>query len=515
MQLDANKERICINQLVGQKNDILEVEGDAIVNDIKPDILNVISVNGNVSIYKREVLDGKIKLEGAVNVYVIYLADDETGSVRSLNTSVDFNTSFDFDECRKEMDLDETLNVKNIECKVINSRKINIRAFLDLNVKLYSNDNVDVINDVNSLENGIQCLNDTLDINSLVGSGVTRALARDTILIDNVDNLAEILKSDIIITNKDIKISYNKVLAKADIEVKIMYLTEDNRIQMVQGSIPVMGFVDIQNVSDTNTCNTKYKLRNVIIKPNNMEEHSISVEVEVEISCFVYERKQINVIQDLYSPTNTLNFTKRQVTTLVSKENLQETCTIQEAVSVPEIANNRILDVCVRPNIQKESVTNGRIEFEGEVELEFLYEASNLSRFDSKTTKLPLNFSVNSGNIKEGMALNTNIEIKTQNFVVLSDGNIETKLELLFEISVSRNEKINIIDNIDIEDKKECNQYSMVIYFVKPKDTLWEIAKKFDSTVDEIAHVNEIENVDNIMPGMQLFIPRYCSRKMA
>lgn len=515
MQLDANKEKICINQLVGQKNDILEVEGDAIVNDIKPDILNVISVNGNVSIYKREVLDGKIKLEGAVNVYVIYLADDETGSVRSLNTSVDFAKSFDFDECRKEMDLDETLNVKNIECKVINSRKINIRAFLDLNIKLYSNDNVDIINDVNSLENGIQCLNDTLDINSLVGNGCTKALARDTILIDNTDNLAEILKSDITITNKDIKISYNKILAKADIELKIMYLTEDNRIQMVQRSIPVMGFVDIQNVSDTNTCNTKYRLRNVIIKPNNTEEHSINVEVEVEISCSVYERKQINVIQDLYSPTNTLNFTKRQVTALVSKENLQEVCSIQEAVSVPEIANNKIYDVCVKPNIQKESVTNGRIEFEGTVELEFLYEANNLSRFDSKTTNLPINFSVNNANIKEGMTLNTNIEIKTQNFVVLNDGNIETKLELLFEILVSRNEKINVIDNIDIEEKRECNQYSMVIYFVKPKDTLWEIAKKFDSTVEEIAQVNEIENVNSIMPGMQLFIPRYCCRKMA
>ena len=515
MQLDANKEKICINQLVGQKNDILEVEGDAIVNDIKPDILNVISVNGNVSVYKREVLDGKIKLEGAVNVYVIYLADDETGSVRSLNTSVDFNKSFDFDECRKEMDLDETLNIKNIECKVINSRKINIRAFLDLNVKLYSNDNVDIINDVNSLMDGIQCLNNTLDINSLVGSGITKAMARDTILIDNTDNLAEILKSDITITNKDIKISYNKVLAKADIDLKIMYLTEDNRIQMVQSSIPVVGFVDIQNVSDTNTCNTKYKLRNVIIKPNNMEEHSINVEIEVEISCSVYEKKQINILQDLYSPTNTLKFTKRQVTTLVNKENLQETCTIQEAISIPEIANNKIYDVCVRPNIQRQSVTNGRIEFEGEVELEFLYEANNLSRFDSKTTKLPLNFSINNANIEEEMSFNTNIEIKTQNFVVLNDGNIETKLELLFEISVSRNEKINVIDNIDIEEKKECNQYSMVIYFVKPKDTLWEIAKKFDSTVDEIAHINEIENADSIMPGMQLFIPRYCSRKMA
>lgn len=515
MQLDANKEKICINQLVGQKSDILEVEGDAIVNDIKPDILNIISVNGSVSIYKREVSDGKIKLEGAVNVYVIYLADDETGSVRSLNTSVDFSKSLDFDDCRKEMDLDEVIGVKNIECKVINSRKINIRAFLDLNVKLYSNDNVEIINDVNSIVDGVQCLNNTLDVNSLVGSGVTRAVAKDTIIIDNIDNLAEILKSDVTIANKDIKISYNKVLAKADIEVKIMYLTEDNRIQVVNGAIPVMGFIDIANVSDTNTCNTKYKLKNIIIKPNTMEEHSIYVEAEIEISCYAYEQKQLNVIQDLYSPTNTLNFTRKQVTALVNKENLQEICAIQENISIPEIANNRIYDVCVKTNIQKEDIRNERVTYEGEIELEFLYEANNSSRFDTKTVKVPLNFSINNSNISENTTLDTNIDIRTQNFIVLSDGNIEAKIELQFEVSISKNEKINVIDNIDIEDKKECNQYSMVIYFVKPKDTLWEIAKKFDSTVEEIARVNEIENVDRIMPGTQLFIPRYCSRRTA
>ena len=78
-----------------------------------------------------------------------------------------------------------------------------------------------------------------------------------------------------------------------------------------------------------------------------------------------------------------------------------------------------------------------------------------------------------------------------------------------------KNEKINVIDNIDIEEKRNCNQYSMVIYFVKPKDTLWEIAKKFDSTIEEIAKVNEIEDIDMITPGMQLFIPRYCCRQTA
>lgn len=514
MQLDANKESICINQLVGQKSDILEVEGDVIVNDIKPDILNTISVNGNVCIYKKEIGDGKIKLDGAVNVDIIYLADDESGSVRSLNTSVDFTKSVDFTECKSGMDLDEMLSIKNIECKVINSRKLNVRAFLDLNVKIYSNDNIEIINDVNSID-GVQVLNNSLEINSLIGSGSARAFAKDTISIDNVDNLAEILKSDISIVNKDVKTSYNKILAKADLQVKIMYLTEDNRIRTVTSIIPVMGFVDMPNVSDTNICNTKCKLKNVILRPNSVEEHSISAEIEVEIYCYVYEPKRINVIQDLYSPTSNVQFSKRNVTALVNTGNIDEVCNIQEQISIPEIENNQIYDVCVRPNIQKEDIGSKKVTFEGEIELEFLFEATTSSGLASKIVKVPFNYSINNDNINEFTTLDTNIEVKENNFVVLNDGAVDAKIELQFGLAISKNEKINVIDNIEVEDKKDCNGYSMVIYFVKPKDTLWEIAKKFDSTIEEIAKVNEIEDPNKIMPGQQLFIPRYCNRKTA
>lgn len=514
MQLDANKENICINQLVGQKSDMVEVEGDVIVNDIKPDILSTISVNGNVCIYKKEVLDGRIRLDGAVNVYIMYLSDDENGGVRSLNTSVDFTKTLEFDGCSNGMDIDEMLNIKNIECKVINSRKVNVRAFLDLSVKVYSNDNVEIINDVNSID-GIQVLNNSLEINSLIGRDSTRAFAKDTITIDNVDNLAEILNSDINIINKDVKMSYNKILAKADLQVKIMYLTEDNRIKTITNDIPVMGFVDMPNVSDTNICNTKCKLKNVILKPNSVEEHSISAEIEVEINCYVYEPKRINVIQDLYSPTSNVQFSKRNITALVNTGNMNEVCNIQEQLSVPEIQSNQIYDVQVRANLQKEDITNGRVTLEGEVELEFLYESNTSSRLESKIMKMPFNHSINNDNINEFTTLDTSIEIRAQNFVVLNDGNIDAKVELQFELMISKNEKINVIDNIEVDDKKECNGYSMVIYFVKPKDTLWEIAKKFDSTIEEIVRVNDIEDANKIMPGQQLFIPRYCNRKTA
>lgn len=40
-----------------------------------------------------------------------------------------------------------------------------------------------------------------------------------------------------------------------------MYLTEDNRINNVSTKIPIMGFIDIENINDNNICDVDYKLK--------------------------------------------------------------------------------------------------------------------------------------------------------------------------------------------------------------------------------------------------------------
>ena len=258
MVLNTTKETVCVNQIIGQKLDNIVIEGDMIVPDIKPDILNTISSSGNVCVYKKEVLDGKIRIDGGINVYIIYLADNEEGDIRSLNTTLDFTEIMDFEGCKSGMNLDENISIKQIECNVINGRKIGIKVVLDTNIKIYSNENLEIVNEVLDMPN-LQLLEDTLDINSLIGEENTRVYAKDTIIIDGIDDLAEILKVDLKIVNKESKISYNKILTKAELEVKIMYLTEDSRINSVNSRIPVMGFVDMENVNDLQICNTKYK----------------------------------------------------------------------------------------------------------------------------------------------------------------------------------------------------------------------------------------------------------------
>ena len=167
MEVDVNKEKICINKLVCEKKELFFVEDDVIVPDTKPDILNTINLNGNVCILKKEVMDGKMKLEGCVNTCVMYIPDSKNNNLRGLNAEINFTKMLNIDECKENMIVVASFNVKDLECKVLNGRKINIRAGIETCIKLYSNEDLDIIDKVNNIGD-IQTLEKEFKINSLI-----------------------------------------------------------------------------------------------------------------------------------------------------------------------------------------------------------------------------------------------------------------------------------------------------------------------------------------------------------
>ena len=219
-------------------------------------------LHGNICIYKKEILEGKIRLDGNVNIYLMYLADGENGRTRAFNANIDFTEILDFPKVESGMILDENIWIKNIECKVLNGRKVNFKVLLELESKVFLNENEEMIREIKGIDD-IESQIVSLKMNSLVGQNSSKASAKETIVIDSTDNLEEILSVDFNIKNKDTKISYNKVLAKADIELSVLYLTDDGRIKKAEENIPVMGFIDIVGVSDDDICDMKYKLKNI------------------------------------------------------------------------------------------------------------------------------------------------------------------------------------------------------------------------------------------------------------
>lgn len=503
--IDAVKENLCINRVVGNKSFQIIIEGDSIIPDTKPDILKDILATGNVCVYKKEILDGKIRLDGNIDIYLMYLADTAENQVRAFNSNLNFTEILDFPGVESGMTLDETVCIKNIECDVLNGRKVSFRVTLTVDAKVFLNENEEMIKEINGIDD-IQEQITSFQMNSLVGQNVTRASAKETVAINSEDNLQEILSADFNIMNKDTKISYNKVLSKADINVRIIYLTDSGVIRKTEETIPIMGFIDIAGISEDDICDVKYKVKNVLIKPNQGEP-SINVEIEVEMFCRVFENKEISVIQDMYSPSRNIEFNQNKVSTMVNMQNTRNVINIREKVKLDDIEHSKICDATARAVINNKEISKDMVRYEGDLNLRFILLNEEETNTTAQNVTIPFSFNQEINGLNQDSRVDIEISPILQEFV---KDNMEVSAKIDLEANTNSYDigNINIIDGIEEVEREEDNPYSMVIYFVKPGDTLWKIAKKYKSTVEDIARINDIENPEKISVGEKLFIPK-------
>ncbi|MBR6033679.1 MAG: DUF3794 domain-containing protein [Clostridia bacterium] len=513
MAIDTTKESICVNQLVGKKVESRTVEGDVIVPDIKPDILSPVQTAGTVCIYRKEILDGKVKIDGTVQVYVIYSSDDEAGTTRGLNTSMDFTETLAMPNCITGMDLVVKTVIESIDARVINGRKINIRATVDFELKVYSNENIDFISTINGL-NDMQKLEKDISLDSLVGGGSTKAFAKETISVDTVDTIAEILNASVLLINKDTKVSYNKVLVKADALIRVLYLTEDNMIKSCQSNVPVTGIVDIQNVNENHICDVNYEIKNLIVKPNVGDEHSIYVETELEIFCSAYEKRNMTIIEDIYSPTQAISFTQKQIKIIENNDFFNDTFHVNEKMEIPELAGGKIYNVKIKPFVNMQRATNDEIDYEGDIKVDILFWNDIENRACNKIINLPMKYSLKVQGVNDNSDIETEITCGKQDISLLPDGNVGLNVDISFSVNSINYKDISVLDEITEDKNADNSSCSMVIYYVKSGDTLWNIAKQFRSTIEEITKINSIDNPETLQIGRQLFIPRFCFRQI-
>lgn len=253
----------------------------------------------------------------------------------------------------------------------------------------------------------------------------------------------------------------------------------------------------------------KYKVKNVEVKPNSSEEHSISVEIELEIFARAFGSKEVNLIQDMYSPSVNLKINEKMQSTMVNMKNTRTTVTIKEKVSLDDVEYNKVNAISVNTMITEKNVLKDMVKVNGTMDFKVVLANDEDTDLRTKEFNIPFNFSQEI----DGIDSNSMVDIELENtYKEFTKDNMEGKINVNLEANTNsyniRN--IGVIDNVEETEYTDDNPYSMVIYFVKPNDTLWKIAKKYRSTVSDIARINNIENPEKISVGMQLFIPK-CS----
>ena len=150
--------------------------------------------------------------------------------------------------------------------------------------------------------------------------------------------------------------------------------------------------------------------------------------------------------------------------------------------------------------------------YEGKINGEIVANSDN--NVNAINLDIPFTFEISSERIRQNSNFETTLNIVNQTVESTDDG-IILEITLEANVVVQNNEELSFAQDINEGSPANENTYSMVIYFVKPGDTLWKIAKQFRSRVEDIARVNKIEDENKIYPGQQLYIPKFTRSRIA
>ena len=149
------------------------------------------------------------------------------------------------------------------------------------------------------------------------------------------------------------------------------------------------------------------------------------------------------------------------------------------------------------------------MEAEGVLQVEILYHsAEEGAPLAMLRQNIPFRQTMESKGVQAGDAAEIALRLEELDFQMLSDGEGELRATIVMDGTAVREERAEVVTDITLEDEERQPAAGAIIYMVRKGDSLWEIAKKYRTTVEDILAVNEIENPERIYPGQKVLIIR-------
>ena len=519
MSLELSKQQIKINQLVGEEFSQTLVAEDIIVPDVKPDISRVLQVDGIVTITDKQVQQEKIIVSGVVNFNILYAPEQAEESIKSIHANCDFTNTIEMKSADNSMNAQIESDVEHIEFEMLNERKLNVKAVVSMNCKVLSKPTLNLVTDISG-EQDIEVLRKNVKAYNIVAEkDATFIIKEDLEIPAGKPSIKDLLKLDAKITSKDMKVINNKVIVKGEMSICCVYIADmdNNSIQFMEHEIPFTEIVDLEGVTEQMHCELEYTLENVyyqLKEDGDGDIRVLNIESTLKVNTRASEQVSIDVVIDAYSPDA---YIKTQNNICAIDEILQDSkdqSTIKEVITMPiDIPDViQIYNIITKPYITESVVENEKIKVEGIIDTYILYLANNEENpVYSYKQEVPFEYWVDAPGVTSDMACDIKVEIEHFSYSMNAASEIEIRYILSVASKVIKTSQVELITQADVE-AGQINDVgvkpSIVIYFVQRNDTLWDIAKRYSTTIQEIISINEISENADLTQGHQLIIPK-------
>lgn len=518
MALELIRDLLKIDQVAGESHTQALVEGDILVPDVKPDISQVLSVDGIVHITGKEIVQEKITVNGVVNFKIFYTSEAGDQPMYSMNASAGFNQSFDVAGIKGDMTSEVFGDIEHIDFQITNERKLAVKTVVNLTGKVYDSAKMDVLREIYGLED-VQLLRNHISYNDMVGSNHSETIVRETFEIDeDMPEIREILRCDAVAIEKESKVTDGKIIVSGIVKTNTLYLGEDDRNSMLllKHEVPFTHFVEIAGAIKDMDSKIVVQVEDIFteVKENlDRDRKLFDVEATVKIDASIFDKEEKEVIIDAYSPSKKLKAEKKPVLFQQTLGKNGANMIVKETLDIPENQGDafKILNINTRPILTDYSLAEDKTIVEGIIEANVLYLSQGKEQtVHSFQQEIPFRHFVEIPGTKENMEADVDLKVFDVDYSLINPEQVEVKVNVGASCIVKKNVEIEVLVNIEELDEvvDMTKKPSMTIYFVQPGDTLWKIAKRYNTTVENLVKTNEITEPNHILPGSQIIIQK-------
>lgn len=507
----------------------ITLEDDVNVPDTRPDIDQLIKTQGDIQITSITPTDGKVTIRGNLSFSLLYITTEDIRPVHSMKGQIPFEETINMDGLQADHEVMCHFDLENCQTNLINSRKISVRAIVSFHccqeeVKEIAA-GIDIISseasraDMEQLSppEGLYRQFDQFALTQLANQKKDVLRIKDMLTLPKgKPNIDTILYYEMTPQNLQNRIIEDGIRFIGDLQLFLLYIPENDerRLEYLETEFPFDSIVHCDNctedmISDIEILETQKSLDTKADEDG--ENRVLEIDMSLGLRLKFYQDETFNYLSDAYSTACTLDLNRQNIgfTKLLMKN--QSVVRVADRIHINQDTET-ILQICNATGtvqIDEQEIVENGIALEGVVELDILYITENDERplAIAKGT-IPFSHTIEIRGIKPEDDYELQSSISQISVMMLDSQEIEAKIILNLCAFVFTHGTQRIITQITERplDMERLQAMPGLVGFIAEKDgTLWDIAKEYNTTVENIMQLNQLET-DMVKQGDRLLL---------
>lgn len=513
-KIDVVKEGLQFQPLIKQDSCNVSMKDEYLIPDTHPDVEEILMVEATPYILSTEIVGEKAVVEGKIEYNIIYIPREDSMVLNSVKYLEKFTDSVEVGDGEHKVFCDAECKLEHIQSKVMNERKIEIESLIKINFEIYKEIDFEIVKNIEAT-GGMQVLKNIEHINKLVSDQELDLVSKSMIRVGmDKPQINKILNYNTIIHKKEIRLAEDKVYLACYCKLSILYIGGENKeIISLEDDVYISKEEEVSGITAEMIPYVTFTVDNMemgIEEDDLGEARIINTEFLVKCKAKIFTDENIDIIEDAYSTKFPIELKREDydISLIHSVKSIESIIKDNLYIKEGDLKPEKIELVGANVVVSDKNLQDGKVNIEGLINTVVLYKASSEEK----------GYGSISGNIPFTIALDLNNTIDKMKGIIKCDlESIEASIEantIAIKATVNASTKVTydinkkfISDVIEIDGDLEKKNSSIIIYVLGENENLWKLAKKFNTTVDDLVKINEIEDLEAISEGDKLIIP--------